>query len=70
MNPAAFTALYLAVGATIAAIINWRYQHTSGQRLTAADHLAAFGIACVWPLLLVALVCWAVIDRVSKTRCP
>jgi hypothetical protein len=68
MTPAGFVALYCAIGATVATVINWRCARDTGRPLAAVDHLIGFGIAVIWPLVLVVLAWLAVTNRALARR--
>jgi hypothetical protein len=70
MNPDLFVFVYLALGAAVAATINWRWQRASGRPLTAVDHLVGIGVAVLWPTVLACLGLWALVDRLTPTRYP
>jgi hypothetical protein len=68
MTPAWFVLVYVAIGATVAALINWRCAHDTGRPLRAVDHLIGAGLAVIWPLMLGVLVWLAVTDRALARR--
>jgi undecaprenyl pyrophosphate phosphatase UppP len=70
VNPAAYVTLYLAIGAAVAATINWRWQRDSGRPLTAVDHLVGIGVAILWPFVTTWLVIGWLVDRLTPTRYP
>jgi hypothetical protein len=68
VTPAGFVIVYVGIGATVAALINWRCAHDTGRPLRAVDHLIGAGLAVIWPLVLLVLAWLAVTDRALARR--
>jgi hypothetical protein len=68
VTPVGWVSIYVAIGATVAALINWRCAHDTGRPLRAVDHLIGAGLAAIWPLVLLVLAWLAVTDRAPARR--
>jgi len=68
VTPAGYVSLYCAIGAAIAATINWRCARDTGRPLRAVDHLIGIGLAVIWPLVVGVLAWLAVTDRALARR--